>query len=437
MFSYLCFKDMQNIENNSKKVILFSIGSRGDMEPFLSIALLLKSRGYVVICSMPEQFRGMVEAIGLAFQGLSSRFLEAQESESFKLFVEGRGFFIKKMRNSIRIYKESKEIMVRILEQQHMLVLKENPDYVLYSAKCSYAVLWGMAHPGKTAMISPKPCFIHKVNEHPPIGVKFNLGKAFNRWLYNRVNSGIADYLFNETRLYHNNYPSVKASKKNIKNYLVEQEKFIYSFSPILFSRPVYWPRQAKVLGYRERQKTNVWKPSKDLLRFLDQHKKILFITFGSLVTNEPEKKTALFIRIVNELKIPVVVNCSWGGLVDSNKVHENIVFVNDIPYDWMFPKMYAIIHHGGAGTTHASLKYGCATMLIPHCFDQFFWNKIVSELNVGPAGIPVKKLNERNLKQKINDLWENENYKRNAELIACKMSEENFENEILEFIEK
>ena len=101
---------MYNKEDHSKKVILFSLGTRGDMEPFLCIALLLKNRGYSVICSMPEQFRQMIEETGLQFHGLSSRFIDAQQSESFKLFIEGKGFFIKKIRNNIHLFKESKEI---------------------------------------------------------------------------------------------------------------------------------------------------------------------------------------------------------------------------------------------------------------------------------------------------------------------------------------
>lgn len=427
---------MQNKEDQSKKVILFSIGSRGDMEPFLSIAQLLKDRGYEVICSMPEQFRNMVEKTGLPFHGLSSRFLEAQKTESFKRFIEGSGFFIKKLRNGIRIFKESKEIMVKILEQQHELVLKKNPDFILYSAKCSYAILWGMAHPGKTVMISPKPCFIHKVNEHPPIGIKLNLGKDINKWFYDRVNNGIARYMYNETKLYHNNYPKLKANKKNIKDYLVNIEKILYSFSPTLFKKPFYWPDNAKVLGYRERNKADKWTPSEDLLKFIDTHNKILFITFGSLVTTEPEKKTDLILKALNELHIPAIINGSWGGLTQPEKENKNVFFVNDIPYDWIFPKMYAVIHHGGAGTTHAALKYGCATMLLPHCFDQFFWNKIVSGLEVGPPGIPVNNMNEEILSQKVRDLWEKKEYKAKAELIADSMAKENFENEIIDFIE-
>jgi len=427
---------MQNTEDHSKKVILFSLGTRGDMEPFLSIALLLKSRGYSVICSMPEQFRKMVEETDLQFYGLSRQFLEAQKSKSFKRFIERKGFFIKRIRNNIQLFKESKEIMVDILAQQHELVLNEKPDFILYSAKCSYAILWGMANLGKTVLVIPKPCLIHKVDEHPPVGVKLNLSKTCNRWLYERVNSGIARYMFNETKKYHNLYPLAKASKNNIKDYLVNKEKIIYSFSPSLFKKPAYWPDQAKVLGYRERQKIDFWKPSEQLLQFLDTHTKIFFITFGSLVTTDSEKKTDLIFKVVSKLNIPAIINSSSGGLIPPDKTPENVYFVKDIPYEWIFPKMYAVIHHGGAGTTHAALKFGCACMVIPHAFDQFFWNKIVSGLKVGPVGIPVKKINEKILLKKMADLWENENYKRRAKNIASEMTKENFENEILEFIE-
>ena len=62
------------------------------------------------------------------------------------------------------------------------------------------------------------------------------------------------------------------------------------------------------------------------------------------------------------------------------------------------FPKIYAVIHHGGSGTTHQGLKYGCATMIIPHIIDQFVWNKIIYNIGAGPKGIKVDKITTKNL---------------------------------------
>jgi len=106
-------------------------------------------------------------------------------------------------------------------------------------------------------------------------------------------------------------------------------------------------------------------------------------------------------------------------GLVQPNKHPEHIHFVKNIPYDWIFPKVFAVVHHGGSGTTHSALKYGCASLVIPHFIDRFFWNKTVHKLRAGPKGISIKKLNKDNF-EKI--LLDNKIYKENAELIASNM---------------
>jgi UDP:flavonoid glycosyltransferase YjiC (YdhE family) len=112
----------------------------------------------------------------------------------------------------------------------------------------------------------------------------------------------------------------------------------------------------------------------------------------------------------------------------NSNLIH----FVSQIPYEWIFPKVYAVIHHGGSGTTHLALKYGCATMIVPHIIDQFVWNKMIAELGTGPEGISIGKLNQTHFEQKIVDLLENESCKVTAQRIAKKiLSENHLENEL------
>ena len=95
---------------------------------------------------------------------------------------------------------------------------------------------------------------------------------------------------------------------------------------------------------------------------------------------------------------------------------------MQQIPNDRIFPKIYGVIHHGGSGTTHLGLKYGCQTMIIPHILDQFVWDTIVSELGAGPGGVKIGKMNHRNLEPRILDLFNSEAYKRKSDLIKNQM---------------
>ncbi|NJM23628.1 MAG: glycosyltransferase family 1 protein, partial [Richelia sp. SM1_7_0] len=76
-----------------------------------------------------------------------------------------------------------------------------------------------------------------------------------------------------------------------------------------------------------------------------------------------------------------------------------NTVFmVDSIPHSWLFPRMAAIVHHGGAGTTAAALRAGVPSILIPFFGDQPFWGQRVAELGVGPKPIPRKQLTVQKL---------------------------------------
>ena len=92
-------------------------------------------------------------------------------------------------------------------------------------------------------------------------------------------------------------------------------------------------------------------------------------------------------------------------------------------------------MHHGGSGTTHTGLKYGCPTLIIPHIFDQFTWNKIISDNGLGPKGIQITKINENNLEPKILELFNNPHFKEKAEEISNQIKKEDLEEELYWFI--
>jgi sterol 3beta-glucosyltransferase len=171
---------------------------------------------------------------------------------------------------------------------------------------------------------------------------------------------------------------------------------------------------------------------------FLEKHRndRILLVTFGSMTNPEPEAKMRTILDILERNKIPAIINTASGGLVrPDTTTPEWLHFVSQIPYEWIFPKVYGVIHHGGSGTTHLALKYGCATMIIPHIVDQFVWNRIVSGLGAGPGGIKITNINTVNLEPKILDLVTNDSYKKKAEQIETQMEGEDFGEELYKAI--
>ena len=106
-------------------------------------------------------------------------------------------------------------------------------------------------------------------------------------------------------------------------------------------------------------------------------------------------------------------------------KAPENIFFVDAIPYDWAFPRVYAVVHRGGSGTTHMAAKYGCPSLIIPHAVDQFMWARIVEKKGLGPKAIPIKRLSEEKLANAFEELYNVGHYKTAALEVAERMLHE------------
>jgi len=403
------------------------------MEPFLAIGEILKKNGHEIICLFPEQFRVLAEDSGFEFASLGSEFINMLDSPAGRTAMGGGRFGIKKMKAYLKLISMQKEINKGMIIKQEAVIEKEQPDRVVHNGKVLYPVIWGLENKGKRMLVSPVP-YLHYVKDHSHVAFNKNFGAYFNKLTYDLANFGLIKTIAGSLKWLST---SKQLKTKEIKKALFE-EKTIYTISPSLFKRPEYWNDNLQVLGYHERKKTINWLPSEELSFFLKKHPKVILVTFGSMINSDPPEKTKTILDILERNNIPAIINTASGGLVQPKKYNKEIFhFVNRIPYDWVFPKLYAVIHHGGSGTTHTAIKYGCASLIIPHIIDQYVWNKIVSKKSVGPLGIDVSQINAKNLEPKIIDLYNNEIYKKNAEEIGQEMQNESFGKEICRAIEE
>ncbi|PKG42867.1 glycosyltransferase, partial [Psychroflexus sp. MES1-P1E] len=311
----------------------------------------------------------------------------------------------------------------------------EQPDIIVHNAKCNYPVIWGMKNKKRTVLVSPVPYFMYYVQGHSHIGFNKNFGTFINKLTYRLSNYGLVKTIYDSQK----SIPEkLSISKKQIKENLFKKD-LVYTISPSLFQRPNYWNENVQVSGYHERSKTINWEPSQELLDFLNNHNKVLFLTFGSMINSFPRETSSLIYNELNKLKIPVIVNTASGGLIKIDKfaLNENFFFVNQIPYDWIFNRVYGVIHHGGSGTTNSALKYGCVTLIIPHIIDQFGWNNLISKLGAGPKGISINKLKKDKLNTLIYDLYNRKHYLKTANEISQKMKDEKLEDKLYKDIIK
>ncbi|CAF4383181.1 unnamed protein product, partial [Adineta steineri] len=176
------------------------------------------------------------------------------------------------------------------------------------------------------------------------------------------------------------------------------------------------------------------------------QNEKIIYIGIGSMMSimfsNHQQlqflENTQTTIKTMN---CKAIVSLAGFYNVNDNNFanHENIFYLKkNIPHAWLFPKMSAVIHHGGAGTTHAGLRYGLPTLILPFGADQPFNGDRVFINRLGPRPIPIRQMTIKNLSNAIEDLINNYTiYKNNAEKASQLIQDENGLNCCVQLIEK
>lgn len=413
------------------KFMLVAIGTRGDIEPFLAIGELLLKEGHEVVGVFPAQYGPLAEESGIRFLPFDKGFIEMIEGEVGKQALGGTKSLWGRIKAYYRLYKTSKEVNKQIFREQIDFINEENPDRIIHSIKATIPIQWGYLTGKPSITLSPIPSVNHPLKNKASIAFRGkDFGKTINKWTFQFTRYTTIKNL----RVFLKKYGQEDPGQKPLVQALLK-ETAVFTVSPSFFDLEGM-PEHVYFLGYQERNKEQHWKPSEELQEFVQKHHRFMFVTFGSMSNPEPDRKTEMMLNALTKQNIPAIINTAGGGLEEPKQYdREMFHFVKSIPYDWVLPKAHAAIHHGGAGTTHLTVKYGCATTIIPHIIDQYFWNNVLSDLGVGPKGTAIGKLTEAKLEEIITPLWLNPEYKAKAKELSKPLKAEDFDQQIIEVL--
>ena len=178
------------------------------------------------------------------------------------------------------------------------------------------------------------------------------------------------------------------------------QIPIVNGFSQHVVLRPADWSEHIHVTGYWFPEE-GLWPPPPGLQEFIEEGSPPIFIGFGSMPVKDPQKATEIILEALRQSGQRGILHMGWGG-IGSQNLPDYAFKINYAPYEWLFPRMAMVIHHGGSGTTSFGLRAGVPSCIVPFVFDQFFWGKRISELGVGPSPIPYKALSTERLKEAI-----------------------------------
>ncbi|KAL1836887.1 hypothetical protein VTJ49DRAFT_4529 [Mycothermus thermophilus] len=176
-----------------------------------------------------------------------------------------------------------------------------------------------------------------------------------------------------------------------------------YCWSPALTPKPADWPGEISVSGFYFLNLESAYTPDPSLAAFLAAGPPPVYIGFGSIVVDDPDKLTRTVFSAIIKSGVRAIVSKGWGGIGgDAHDIPEGVFMLGNCPHDWLFKRVSAVVHHGGAGTTAAGIMAGRPTVVVPFFGDQIFWGSMVARAGAGPAPIPFKKLTAEKLANAI-----------------------------------
>jgi sterol 3beta-glucosyltransferase len=198
----------------------------------------------------------------------------------------------------------------------------------------------------------------------------------------------------------------------------------LYGYSPTVLPKPANWDERITVTGYWFLDKAETWEPPGALEQFLASGAPPISIGFGSMAGRSAKNVLPLFLEATSRLGQRVVLLAKPED-VEGLEQSENVFHIESVPHDWLFPRMAAVVHHGGAGTSGAAFRAGVPQIVLPFIADQHFWAQRIAELGVGTKPLKHKNLSLEQALQAVRTVTQDQAMLKRARLLGEKVQQE------------
>jgi len=411
-----------------KRIALVTIGTQGDVQPYLALAVALQERGYSVVLGASEEFKDMVEGYGVEFHTLGASIQSFLQQSRFENAMS-QSMLI----NGPSLLRQGQQIVDTAA--RHAWNMCQGADLLILNMNTSFGIDIAEALHIPAVMVALQP--LNSTSEFPLcIYYGADFGPAFNKLTYTAMTVQQIYYNLPRNKL-RRELMGLESRKKGgfFRNTDGTPLTTLYAYSEHISPRPRDWPKSAIVTGYWQLKDRSDWQPSEAFRKFLSEGDAPVYIGFGSMPFGA-ERNTQILKEAVKLWGGRAVVARGWGG-INPHDLPDTIFAIEKAPHDKLFKYVSAVVHHGGAGTTSAGLHLGRPTFVVPQTVDQPYWGRRVYELGTGPKPVRLRKLTPEILAGALADLTTNEAYRRNAAAIAEKLQAEDGTGKAIKVIER
>ncbi|NMB87498.1 MAG: glycosyltransferase family 1 protein [Chloroflexi bacterium] len=353
------------------QVLLSSIGSRGDVQPILALALELRALGHPVRLCVAPNFKDWIESYGLECVPIGPDLKKLTGgSVPGKPVLPSREQLQKMAEDSVR---GQFQVIAGAARGCDLLVAAG----ALQVATRSIAEAQGIPYvfAAYCPAVLPSPAYPPpKTGGHP----SYTLPESENLQLW-RQNAA-------EFELFG---PTLNQERARLGLAPIDGVRdHIFTGQPWLAADPELAP-VVPAAGLQVVQ-TGAWMLSgaaplpDELEAFLAAGAPPLYLGFGSLRASD--QTGPMLVQAARALGRRALLSQGWAGLIPG-EAGEDCFSLGEVDYARLFPQVAAVVHHGGAGTTTTAARAGRAQVVVPHNYDQFYWAHRVQQLGVGASG--------------------------------------------------
>ena len=403
------------------QITIIAGGSRGDVQPYVALGRGLKEAGHSVRILSSDDFHGLVTDYGLDF-----------------FTTGGNSQIVAQNLQALTEQGKTLEILTHMKHASEKLAIQAAENGLL-ACQGSELILGGLSGLFSGQALSEKLCIPLLL----AFLVPFTPTSAFpgaltpvpqtplTRWMNKPSHRLVQQIMWQSfrsadnkarTEVLHLPPASFWGPFSSLRR---RKQPVLYGYSSHVLPHPRDWDNAQHVTGYWFLEPRQGWEPPSDLMHFLESGSPPIYIGFGSMSSNKPEETADIVLQALELTGQRGVLYEGWGGL-RREQLPKHVFMTGSIPHTWLFPRMAAVVHHGGVGTTAAGLAAGIPSIIVPFFADQPFWGQRVYALGVGPRPIARRRLTVDNLTKAIERAVSDEEMRKRAAILGERISTEN-----------
>jgi sterol 3beta-glucosyltransferase len=399
------------------RIVIPTIGSRGDVQPFIALGQGMMRAGHKVTLASHPVVKKLVESYGVTFAPIGPDIDLAQEVAAIRSRSGNAAIgLIRGMRFGLDM-----------VEQAHDDILNQ-------CGKADLVVISAQSAAGK--------------NEADKLNLPY-LSVTLMPWaipwsdperpLLKRVAYGAMDGLVSLITIRPLNRIRKRQGLPPVgKEGFTSMHLNLVPVSPVVYAPNPNWERRHRIVGYWFAEAPKEWCAPADLLAFLENGKPPLVVSLGamSLGNDDALEIASLFVDAIQQVGVRAIIQ-GWEEGVNQLNLPPTIYAAGSLPHSWLLPRSVGVVHHGGFGTTAAGLRAGVPAAVIPHLIDQFYWGQRIYELGVGPQPIRRTELDTSRLADALTEVVNNEDLRVRAAAIGERIRAESGVDNAVHLIEE